>query len=128
VAFGFLLVVQVLLLVMIFYQRYILDRPGPYYNDLAILLGITTVGFWLVNLYLGGALPVLSFRRAALVYLLLVTSIALPYTMIRGLPQGKLWITWTLVILVGPGALVGGYSLAAYLGNKRLDHLTNLEN
>lgn len=127
VAFATLLVVQVLLLTMIFYQRYILDRPGQYYNDLSILLGITTVGFWLVNLYLGGALPVLSAQRVALVYLLLVAAIALPYTIIRGLPEGRLWITWILVILVGPGALVGGYSLAAYLGKKRLDHLSNLE-
>lgn len=127
VALIFLLLVQVLSLVMILYQRYIMHRPTQYYNDLAILLGITTVGFWLVNLYLGGALPILSVRRSALIYLLLAALIALPYTIIRGLPEGNLWFTWFLVILVGPGILVGGYSLSAYLGKRRLDRISNSE-
>ncbi len=124
VALFFLFLVQVLLLMMIFYQRYIQDRPSPYYNDLAILLGISTVGFWIVNLYLGGVLPVLSLREGALVYLFLVALIAIPYTLIRGLPKGNLWINWILIILGGPGVLLGGYSLAAFLGKKRLDRIS----
>lgn len=129
VAFIFLIMVQVLLVVMIFYQRYLLDRPATYYNDLAILLGISTVGFWLVNLYLGGALPSLSVRRGALIYLLLVASIAIPHlfiTLIRGVPSGRhwFWLTWILVILGIPAVLVGSYSLAAHLGKKRLEQMS----
>lgn len=124
----FLSLVQVLSLLMIIYQRYLKNLPAPYYNDLGILFGISTVGFWLVNLYLGGVLPILSFRRAVTVYLLMVASIAIPYTLIRGLPEGSLWITWILVTLGGPGILVGGYSLAAYLGKRRLDRMAISEN
>lgn len=128
VASIFLFLVQLLLPMMILYQRYIQDRPAAYYNDLAILLGISTAGFWLVNLYLGGMLPVLSLRNSVLFYLVLVAAIAIPYTLIRGLPNGSSWITWILIILGGPGVLVGGYSLAACLGKRRLDRISSPEN
>lgn len=126
-SFIFLFLVQIILLLMIFYQRYLQNRPPPYYNDLAILLGISTAGYWLVNLFMGGIMPTLAFWRGVILYLLLVASIAVPYTLIRGLPAEGLWTTWILVILGGPGALVGGYSLAAYLGAKRLDRITSPE-
>jgi len=124
-SFIFLGLVQIILLIMIVYQRYFLDRPSPYYNDLAVLLGICTVGYWLASLYLGGVLPMLTIRQGVLVYLVLVGAIALPYTMIRGFPGKDILLTWILVIAVAPGLLLGGYTLAASLGAKRLERLSN---
>ena len=126
-ALIFLSLTQAGLFFLIVYQRYIQDRPPVYYNDLAVIFAISVVGYWMVSFYLGGLLPEISTRTILVIYLGLVALIALPYTLIRGLPDRDLLATWFLVIFGGPALLVGGYSLAAYLGKKRLDQLAGSE-
>ena len=124
ISFIFLGFTQAGLLIAIFAQRYILQRPPAYYNDLAIVLGLSLVGYWMTSFYLGGVLPVLSIRSIIGAYIIFVLMIAVPYSLIRGLPEVNEWIRWALVIFGGPAVLIGGYSIAAYYGNKRLERLS----
>lgn len=123
----FLGLTQMALLLLIAYQRYIENLPPSYYNDLAIILGASVIGYWLLSFYLGGVLPKLSWQTLLGSYLGLALLIALPYTVIRGFPGKEMLITWAAVIFGGPGALIGAYALAAYLGQKRLDRISESE-
>jgi hypothetical protein len=123
-AFIFLGMTQAGLFSAIIYQRYIQRLPPSYYNDLAVIFAASVLGYWLLSLYLGGVLPVLSLRSILAAYLYLTLSIGLPYTLIRGLPQGQEWADRLLIILGGPGVLVGGYAIVAALGRRRLERMT----
>lgn len=123
ISFIFLGLTQAGIFIAIFYQRYVMGRAPDYYNDLAILFGISVIGYWLFSLYLGGVLPALSIRLTLAGYLFLVLMIGLPHTIIRGFPEGNEWIQRALIIFGGPAILVGGYSLVAALGKRRLDRL-----
>jgi hypothetical protein len=124
--FIFLGLTQAGLLTAIFYQRYVQNLPPAYYNDLAIIFGASVLGYWLFSLYLGGVLPMLSHRTILATYLYLVLSIGLPYTLIRGLPQGQEWVDRLLIILGAPAILIGGYAIVAALGKRRLDRMTDI--
>ena len=123
-AFIFLGLTQAGLLISIYVQRYVYGRPPNYYNDTAIVFGISVIGFWITNLYLGGAIPSLTVKSLIWSYIVMVLLIAVPYTIIRGLPRGSEWLRWVLVILVAPAVLISGYAAVAALGKKRLDHLS----
>jgi hypothetical protein len=125
-SFIFLGLTQAGLLAAIFYQRYIQGLPPAYYNDLAIIFGASVLVYWLFSLYLGGVLPMLSRRTILAAYLYLVLSIGLPYTLIRGLPQGQEWVDRLLIILGAPAILIGGYAIVAALGKRRLDRMTDI--
>jgi len=124
-AFIFLGLTQAGLLGAIFYQRYIQNLPSDYYNDLAVIMGFSILGYWFSSLYLGGVLPQLSFRSILTAYSIFVLSIGLPHTLIRGLPQGSEWGDRLLIILGVPAVLIGGYALVAALGKRRLARITD---
>ena len=124
-SFIFLGLTQAGMLIAIFSQRYVLQRPPAYYNDIAIILGISIIGYWLTNFYLGGVLPELSTKTIISAYIIYVLSIAVPYTLIRGFPDQGEWIRWILVIFAGPAVLIGGYAVVAALGKRRLDRLAS---
>jgi hypothetical protein len=113
------------LLIAIFYQRYILSRPDIFYNDLAIILGSSTIGYWITNLFLGGILPKVSFRCLVGAYLGFSLTIFLPYIIIRGLPGQGSWGTLLLVSFGAPAVLFSGYVIAAVLGNRRLNRMVD---
>jgi hypothetical protein len=119
----FLALTQIGLYVALMYQRYVLDLPPDYYNDLAIILTFSVLGYWGTCLYLGGVIPTLSFRRAAFIYLFIVLAIAVPHTIVHGWPTGTEWFSRLLVILGVPAVLVGGYTLMAYCGKKRIEKI-----
>jgi hypothetical protein len=123
-SFIFLGLTQAGLLSAIFYQRYIQGLPPAYYNDLAVIFGVSVLGYWLFSLYLGGVLPMISRRSIVAAYLYLVLAIGLPHTLIRGLPQGAELVDRLLIIFGAPAILVGGYALVAALGKRRLDRMT----
>jgi hypothetical protein len=124
-AFIFLGLTQAGLLGTIFYQRYVRGLPPVYYNDLAFVFAVSVLGYWLCSFYLGGVLPQLSLRSLLSAYFIFVLSIGIPYTLIRGLPQGGEWGDRLLVILGGPAVLIGGYALVAALGKRRLARMTD---
>lgn len=125
ISFVFLGMTQVGLLGAIIYQRYIQDLPPAYYNDLAIIFGISVIGYWLFSLYLGGVLPDLSLRSLLAAYLILVLAIGIPHILIRGLPQGRELVDRLLIMLGAPAVFVGGYAFVSALGNRRLDRMSN---
>ena len=123
-SFIFLGLTQAGMLIAIVIQRYSFQRPPAYYNDVAIILGISIIGYWMTSFYLGGVLPELSTKAIIGSYVIYVLSIAIPYTLIRGFPNQGEWVRWILVIFGGPAVLTGGYSVVAALGKRRLDRLT----
>jgi hypothetical protein len=125
-AFIFLGLTQAGLLCAIVVQRYAQGLPPSYYNDLAIILAYSVLGFWGMSLFFGGVLPRLTARSLLAAYLFLALSIGIPHLIIRGLPGAEGWIRWTLVVFGAPAVLVGGYGLIAYLGKRRLDHLSRI--
>ena len=124
-SFIFLGLTQAGLLTAIFSQRYIMGRPPIYYNDLLFVFCGSVILYWLTSLYLGGVMPILSTRSIVGSYLILVLMIAVPYILIRGFPTRNGWLHWSLVILIGPAVLIGGYTLAASLGRQRLNRLSS---
>jgi hypothetical protein len=125
VSFIFLGLTQAIMLIAIILQRYVYQRSPAHYNDLAIILGISLIGYWMTSFYLGGVIPELSTMSIIGSYIIYVLSIAVPYTLIRGFPSKDEWIRWVLVIFVGPAVLIGCYAITAALGKKRLDRLTS---
>jgi hypothetical protein len=125
-AFIFLGLTQAGLLIAIVVQRYVQSLPPSYYNDLAIILGYSVLGFWGMCLFFGGLLPQLNVRLLLTVYLFLVLSIGIPHLLIRGVPTTGGWSRWILVVFGAPAVLVGGYSLVALFGKKRLDRLSDI--
>ena len=124
-SFIFLGLTQAGMLIAIFSQRYLLQRPPAYYNDIAIILGISIIGYWLTSFYLGGVLPELSTKTIISSYIIYVLSIAVPYTLIRGFPDQGEWVRWILVIFIGPAVLIGGYAAVAALGKRRLERMAS---
>jgi hypothetical protein len=125
-AFIFLGLTQAGLLIAIVIQRYAQSLAPSYYNDLAIILACSVLGFWGMNLFFGGALPQLSARSLLSVYLFLAFSIGIPHLLIRGIPVTGGWTRWILIVFGAPAVLVGGYALVALLGKKRLDRLAEM--
>ena len=123
----FLGLTQMAMLLLIVYQRYLEHLPPRYYNDLAIIFAVSTFGYWLLSFYLGGLLPVLSWKTLLGSYLGMALLIGFPYTLIRGFPGREILPTWAGVIFGGPGLLIGGYALASYFGQKRLDRMSKAE-
>ena len=124
-SFIFLGLTQAGMLIAVFLQRYLFQRPPAYYNDIAIILGISIIGYWLTSLFLAGVLPELSAKSIIGSYIIYVLSIAVPYTLIRGFPDQDEWIRWMLVIFGGPAVLIGGYGVVAALGKRRLNRLAS---
>jgi hypothetical protein len=119
----FLGLTQIAMYLAIMIQRYVLERPPNSYNDLTIILAISTLGYWGLSLYLGSILPALSLRSALIAYAFLVLAIAIPHTIVHGWPSAPDWVMRTLVYLGLPVILVAGYGLLAYLGKKRSEKL-----
>jgi hypothetical protein len=126
ISFLFLTLTQIGLLVLIFYQRYLLIRPPSYYNDLALVAGFSLLGYWAFSLFFGGFLPLIRPIMLLVSYLILAAGIGIPYTIIRGIPAAGELQARLLVILGAPAVLIGFYALVAYLGKTRLDRLSSI--
>jgi len=126
--FIFLGLTQLGLYMVLFYQRYVEDLPPAYYNDVALILILSILGYWGARFFFGGMLPLPSAWQVLAIYITLVAAIAIPHTLVHGWPQSGEWIGRLAPILGGPAVLVGGYLLVAYLGNKQIEkRMTQLE-
>lgn len=123
IAVIFLGLTHIALFLSLVLQRYLQDRPPEYYNDVAIILALSWLGFWGTCLFMGGFLPTLTFPRLLAIYLLIVLSIGIPHTILHGWPEADEWFRRVLAIFVVPAIFVGLYALTAYLGKKRLDKM-----
>lgn len=127
VAFVFLAVTQFGLLLAILVQRYLLGLPTGYYNDVALLMVVSVLGFYTVNLYMGGLLPALSVRGIVFAYVATFSVIAIPHLLLRGWPDAIEWPARLLGYFGLPTLFVSIYTLAAALGKKRIQRLLTSE-
>ncbi len=114
-------ITQLLLVGVIFYRLYVLGQPDEEIRDFQAVLGISLFGYIALQLYLGGVMPVPTWKGAVVSYLMLTAAIIAVCLAIYGWPQLDDWtVTW-LPALLGPALLIGGYMIVARLGRRRIE-------
>ena len=114
-------VTQVLLVSVIFYRLYVLGQPDAELRDFQAVMAISIFGYLFLLLFLGGAMPIPTWRGALVLYLALASTIAAVCLMIYGWPKPEEWASTWLPTLLGPALLLGAYVLAARLGQWRIE-------
>lgn len=121
-------VTQVLLAAVVFYRLYVLGQPDEQLRDFQAVLAISVFGYLLIVTYLGGLLPVPTWKGALLIYALLVLLIAVISVSMHGWPAAEDWASTWLPALAGPAILVGLYTLAVRFGywrtERKIDRMT----
>jgi len=114
-------VTQVLLAVAVFYRLYVLGQADHEIRDFQAILLISIFGYLALQLFLGGAMPIPTWRGAVVVYAVLTLAIASVCLLIYGWPDADEWANTWLPTFLGPALLVGGYALVARLGQWRVE-------
>ena len=122
VSFFCLLLTQFALVAVIVYKRYFMGLPQESVTGISWIAGLSMGGYWAVRLYLSGILPVISFKKMLLIYILLVTSISAPTYLIHGWPEADRWYE-VLFPFLGVAVVLVIYSLIAYFGKRRIDQI-----
>jgi len=114
-------VTQLLLVGVIFYRLYVLGQPDEEIRDFQTVLAISLFGYLALQLFLGGIMPVLTWKGAILFYILLAGTITAVCLAIYGWPRPDEWTTTWLPTLLGPALLIAAYVLVARLGRWRIE-------
>jgi hypothetical protein len=114
-------VTQLLLAGVVFYRLYVLGQPDEQLRDFQAILAISVFGYLVLQLVLGGVMPVLTMRGAVVAYLVLTATITTVCLMIYGWPEPAQWADSWLPALLGPALLVSAYMAAARLGRWRIE-------
>ncbi|MGD8346401.1 MAG: hypothetical protein PVI83_04095 [Lysobacterales bacterium] len=114
-------VTQVLLAGVVFFRLYVLGQPDEEIRDFQAVLAISLFGFMGLQLFLGGILPVLSWKGLLLAWALLAAVITIVCLFIYGWPNPDDWMNTWLPALAGPALLVAAYGIVARLGQWRID-------
>jgi len=114
-------VTQVLLAGVVFFRLYVLGQPDEEIRDFQAVLAISLFGFMGLQLFLGGILPVLSWKGLLLAWALLAAVITIVCLFIYGWPNPGDWMNTWLPALAGPALLVAAYGIVARLGQWRID-------
>lgn len=122
-SFLCLMLTQLALVGVIIYKRYGLGLPTGEYDEVTWIAGLSMGGYWAIRLYLSGVLPVISFRKILVIYALLVAVIFIPTYLIHGWPAKENWYE-VLYPFIGVAVILGGYSLIAYLGKRRIEQIS----
>lgn len=121
-SFICLMLTQLALVGVIVYKRYFLGLPPEAYAEITWIAGLSVAGYWALRLYLSGILPVISFRKMLIIYIVLVAFIFIPTYLIHGWPASESWYE-VLYPFIGVAVILGFYSLVAYLGKRRLEQM-----
>lgn len=119
VSFYILMLTQAALGLLIAYKRYIQGLDTSYYDGFNAILLLSMLSYWAARLYLSGILPVISLRKLALLYIVLVMVIEIPAFLIAGMPEPGRWYE-VLYPFIGVAVVLGFYTLVAYFGKRRL--------
>ncbi len=122
VSFYCLLVTQLALVGVMVYKRYVLGLPPQAYAEIIWISVLSMASYWAIRLYLSGILPVISFGKMLVIYLIAVTAIFIPTYFIHGWPEKARWYE-VLYPFIGVAVVLGFYSLVAYLGKRRLEKM-----
>jgi len=124
VSFFCLMLTQIALVGVMVYKRYFLGLPPEAYTEITWIALLSMGGYWAIRLYLSGILPIISFRKMLLIYIPLVAVISVPTYFIHGWPVKERWFE-VLFPPIGVAIILGVYSLAAYLGKRRLERMVS---
>jgi phosphoglycerol transferase MdoB-like AlkP superfamily enzyme len=114
-------VTQVLLVGVIFYRLYVLGQPDEEIRDFQAVLAISLFGYAGLQLFLGGVMPIPTWKGAVVSYLVLSGAITGVCLAIYGWPRPEDWTNTWLPALLGPAILIGAYMLVARLGQWRIE-------
>jgi phosphoglycerol transferase MdoB-like AlkP superfamily enzyme len=114
-------VTQLMLVGVIFYRLYVLDQPDAEIRDFQAVMAISLFGYLALQLFLGGVMPIPTWRGALAVYLALTSIIVTVCLIIYGWPKPEEWASTWLPAVSGPALLVCGYVLVARLGQWRVE-------
>jgi len=114
-------VTQLLLVGVIFYRLYVLGQPDEEIRDFQAVMAISLFGYIGLQLFLGGVMPVPTWKGAILSYLVLTAAIVTVCLAIYGWPQPEEWTNTWLPALLGPALLIGAYMVVARLGHRRIE-------
>jgi hypothetical protein len=106
---------------VVFFRLYVLGQPDEEIRDFQAVLAISLFGFMGLQLFLGGILPVLSWKGLLLAWALLAAVITIVCLFIYGWPNPDDWMNTWLPALAGPALLVAAYGIVARLGQWRID-------
>jgi hypothetical protein len=114
-------VTQVLLAGVVFYRLYVLGQPDEQIRDFQAVLAISIFGYLALQLFLGGVMPVPTWKGAALTYVVLSVVISVVCLLIYGWPPLAEWSNTWLPALLGPALLIAAYALVARAGRWRVE-------
>jgi len=114
-------VTQILLAGVIFYRLYWLGQPDAEIRDFQAVFAISIFGYMALQLFLGGVMPIPTWRGALAAYLTLTSIIVTVCLIIYGWPQPDEWANTWLPALLGPALILCGYALVARLGQWRVE-------
>jgi len=114
-------VTQILLASVIFYRLYVLGQPDAEIRDFQIVMAISIFGGLALQFFLGGVMPIPTWRGALAVYLAFTSIIVTGCLIIYGWPKPEEWASTWLPALSGPALLLCGYALVARLGQWRVE-------
>jgi phosphoglycerol transferase MdoB-like AlkP superfamily enzyme len=114
-------VTQVLLAGVVFYRLYVLGQPDAEIRDFQAVLAISLFGYMGLQLFLGGVMPVLSWKGLLGAWAVLAGVITLGCLAIYGWPAADEWANTWLPALLGPAIMVLAYGAIARLGQWRID-------
>ena len=114
-------VTQVLLVGVIFYRLYVLGQPDEEITDFRVVMAISIFGYLGLQLFLGGMLPIPTWKGAIVSWLALSGVIAGVCLAIYGWPEADEWADTWLPVSLGPALMIGAYIAVARLGQWRLE-------
>ena len=119
-------VTQLMVFGVLFYRLYLLGQPAGELADFRIVLAISVFGSLMLHLYLGGLLPVPTWKGAVVAYVALAGAVAALGLGIHGIPRPEEWARTWLPGFAGPALAVGAYWLVAWLGERRIERMIGL--
>lgn len=122
-------VTQILLASVVFYRLYVVGQADAEIRDFQAVLAISIFGGLALQLFLGGVLPLPTWRGALLSWFILASAVAGGCLLIYGWPKAGDWASTWLPSLLGPAIIIAAYALVARLGQWRIERqLQRLEN
>jgi hypothetical protein len=116
-------ITHVLLAGVIFYRLYVLGQPDAEIRDFQAILAISIFGHMITQLFLGGLLPVPTWRGIVVAYVVLAGIVVAVCLAVYGVPEPAQWHNTWLPTLLGPALFLGLYRLVAWLGRRRIERL-----
>lgn len=114
-------VTQLLLAGAVFYRLYVLGQPDEQIRDFQMVLAISLFGYAGMQLFLGGVMPIPTWKGAIVSYVVLTATITAVCLAIYDWPAPAEWADTWLPALLGPAILIGGYMIVARLGHWRIE-------